>query len=540
MQAQLTSFDSIHNSFKQTLLAIGHSSIEMDMETRVQWMQQLMQEDPYARILEQFSEDPECREIVRQQKKYRMKNGSLCVHEDEQDTGQQYWRIIVPDNQEVKTNVLKEIHCVPYAGHPGYTRTLEIVKRHFYWSHMTPEVRSFVLDCPVCQVEKGSSQKPAGQLIPLEIPIRKWDHVVIDFVVGLPVQGGFDTICTVVDKATKMCHFLPCSETISAKQVAKLYWENVGKLHGIPSVLISDRDVRFTSKFWKELWRILGTDIRMGSGFHPQSSGQVEIFNKLLEQTLRCTVHQLGEARNWVDLLPVVEFAVNNSPNRTTGYSAFYLNYGYHPLHPLQLLHSPGDSNVESVVQFTSRLRDDFAVALHQLTRAREQMIHQTSRQRRIVSFQEGEQVLLSTRNIRFRRCPTKLQRRYVGPFRIMKKISDVAYKLALPDGWRMHPVFHVSLLKAWRESAWSCPVDEEPVVDVELEPEETYQIERILKWRRVKSGRRASREFLVEWRGYPLDEAQWVPERNFPYPDQMRAQIRQDRPVEVTTSTST
>ena len=430
VQAQLTSFDSIHNSFKQTLLAIGHSSIEMDMETRVQWMQQLMQEDPYARILEQFSEDPGCREIVRQQKKYRMKNGSLCVHEDEQDTGQQYWRIIVPDNQEVKTNVLKEIHCVPYAGHPGYTRTLEIVKRHFYWSHMTPEVRSFVLDCPVCQVEKGSSQKPAGQLIPLEIPIRKWDHVVIDFVVGLPVQGGFDTICTVVDKATKMCHFLPCSETISAKQVAKLYWENIGKLHGIPSVLISDRDVRFTSKFWKELWRILGTDIRMGSGFHPQSSGQVEIFNKLLEQTLRCTVHQLGEARNWVDLLPVVEFAVNNSPNRTTGYSAFYLNYGYHPLHPLQLLHSPGDSNVESVVQFTSRLRDDFAVALHQLNRAREQMIHQTSRQRRIVSFQEGEQVLLSTRNIRFRRCPTKLQRRYVGPFRIVKKISDVAYML--------------------------------------------------------------------------------------------------------------
>ena len=468
-----------------------------------------------------------------------MKNGSLCVHEEEQDTSQQYWRIIVPDNQDIKTNVLKEIHCVPYAGHPGYIRTLEIVKRHFYWSHMTPEVRAFVLDCPVCQIEKGSSQKPAGQLMPLEIPQRKWDHVVLDFVVGLPVQQGFDTICTVVDKATKMCHFLPCSESISAKQVAKLYWANIGKLHGIPSVIISDRDVRFTSKFWKELWRILGTDIRMGSGFHPQSSGQVEIFNKLLEQTLRCTVHQLGETRNWVDLLPVVEFAVNNSPNRTTGYSAFYLNYGYHPLHPLQLLHSPGDSNVEAVVQFTSRLRDDFSVALQQLKRAREQMIHQTSRQRRAVTFQEGEQVLLSTRNIRFRRCPTKLQRRYVGPFRIIQKISDVAYKLALPEGWKMHPVFHVSLLKKWRESEWSCPVDTEPELDVEFEPEDIYQIERILKWRRVKSGRRASREFLVEWRGYPLEDAQWVPEKNFPYPEELKTQIRQDRPLEETTRSS-
>ena len=435
VQAQLTSLQSVNNSFnsfKQTMLAIGQSSIEMDMETKVQWMQQLMSEDPYAQMIDQFSTDPECRELIRHTKKYRLKNGSLCVHEEDQDSNQQYWRIIVPDNQEIKTSVLKEIHCVPYAGHPGYVRTLEIVKRHFYWSHMTPEVRSFVLDCPVCQVEKGSSQKPAGQLVPLEIPQRKWDHVVIDFVVGLPVQDGLDTICTVVDKATKMCHFLPCRESISAKQVAKMYWENVGKLHGIPSVIISDRDVRFTSKFWRELWRILGTDIRMGSGFHPQSSGQVEIFNKLLEQTLRCTVHQLGESRNWVKLLPTVEFAVNNSPNRTTGYSAFFLNYGYHPLHPLQLLHSPGDSNIESVIQFTSRLREDFSVALHQLNRARDQMIHQTMQKRRALTFQEGEQVLLSTKNIRFRRCPTKLQRRYVGPFRIMQKVSDVAYRLAL------------------------------------------------------------------------------------------------------------
>ena len=539
VQAQMTSFHSIDNSFKQTMLAIGQSNVEMDRETRVQWMHLLMSEDPYAQILQQFSDDPECREIIRQKKKYRLKNGSLCVHEEEQDSSQQYWRVVVPDNQAIKTNVLKEIHCVPYAGHPGYVRTLAITKRHFYWSHMTPEVRAFVLDCPVCQVEKGSSQKPAGQLIPLEIPQRKWDHVVLDFVVGLPVQDGYDTICTVVDKATKMCHFLPCSESISAKQVAKLYWAGVGKLHGIPSVLISDRDVRFTSRFWKELWRILGTDIRMGSGFHPQSSGQVEIFNKLLEQTLRCVVHQLGESRNWVDLLPTIEFAVNNSPNRTTGYSAFYLNYGYHPLHPLQLLHSPGDTNVEAVVQFTSRLRDDFAVALQQLNRAKEQMMHQTIPYRRALSFQEGDQVLLSTRNIRFRRCPTKLQRRYVGPFRIVKKIGDVAYKLELPEGWRMHPVFHVSLLKQWRESAWSCPADEEPEMDVELEPEEVYQIERILKWRRVKSGRRASREFLVEWRGYPLDEAQWVPERNFPYPEELKTQIRQDRPVEERASSS-
>ena len=302
---------------------------------------------------------------------YRIKQGILKIHEPDQATDYSYWRTVVPNNQEVKIELLREIHCVPYSGHPGFTRTLEVTRRFFYWVHMTQEVRQFVLDCPVCQIEKGSHLKPAGKLMPLEIPMRKWDHVAIDFVVGLPMQDKCDTICTVVDKATKMCHFIPCSEKISAKQVAQLYWQYVGKLHGIPSVLISDRDVRFTSKFWKELWRLLGTNLRMGSGFHPESSGQVEKFNQLLEQTLRCTVHQLGETRNWLEVLPVIEFAVNNTPNRTTGYSAFYLNYGYHPLHPLQLLHSPEETRNEAVVQFTSRLQSDFQAAVHQLNKAK-------------------------------------------------------------------------------------------------------------------------------------------------------------------------
>ena len=183
----------------------------------------------------------------------------------------------------------------------------------------------------------------------------------------MPVQQNCDTILTMVDKATKMCHFIACNEKISAREVARLYWQHVGRLHSIPSVIISDRDVRFTSRFWRELWRILGTDLRMGSGFHPESSGQVEKFNQLLEQTLRCTVHQMGEGRNWIDMLPVIEFSINNTPNRTTGYSAFYLNYGFHPLHPLQLVNAPTDSYVENVVSFVSRLQGDFDRAQRQL-----------------------------------------------------------------------------------------------------------------------------------------------------------------------------
>ena len=103
----------------------------------------------------------------------------------------------------------------------------------------------------------------------LELPVRKWDHVAIDFITGLPEEDEMNTILTVVDKATKMCHFIACTDKITAKETAKLYWQHFGRLHGIPSVIISDRDPRFTGKYWRELWRLLGTSLRMGSGFHP-------------------------------------------------------------------------------------------------------------------------------------------------------------------------------------------------------------------------------------------------------------------------------
>ena len=185
----------------------------------------------------------------------------------------------------------------------------------------------------------------------------------------------------------------------------------------------------------------------MGSGYHPESSGQVEKFNQLLKQTIRCTIHQVDEAHRWLELLPVIEFAVNSTPNRTTGYTVFYLNYGFHPLYPLQLLDSPNQINVESVVRFTSRLQGDFMAAKEQLQRAQQQMKQVADQHRRAVDYREGDQVPLNTRYLRFRNCPRKLQRRFVGPFPIEQKIGKAAYKLQLLTTWTVHRVFHTSLL---------------------------------------------------------------------------------------------
>ena len=125
-----------------------------------------------------------------------------------------------------------------------------------------------------------------------------------------------------------------------------------------------------------------------------------------------------------------------------------------------------------------------------------------------------------------------------MGPFEIMKKISRVAYELRLPDAWSMYSIFHVSLLKPWRESSWSSPVDLQPD-DIEPAIELVYEVVKLLRWRKVKMGRKTIREFLVTWTGYPLEEAMWIPEGNFMYPRLIKQMIKRDKPIEDEGSSS-
>ena len=157
-----------------------------------------------------------------------------------------YWRVVVPDDREIGNRILEEIHVVPYAGHTGFNKTMEKINRHFYWEGISLDVRNFVVSCPVCQTEKSDHQHPFGELQPLKIPEEKWADVMIDFVTKLPVtRRGHDSILTVVDRATKYCHFIPCTKKISAKETAELYWNKIVCLHRMPRATHSDWDVQF-------------------------------------------------------------------------------------------------------------------------------------------------------------------------------------------------------------------------------------------------------------------------------------------------------
>ena len=304
---------------------------------------------------------------------------------------------------------MREYHDVPYAGHLGYHKTLKNLQKTFYWQNITLEVREFILSCPVCQQEKSEHRVPARLLQPLKLPEQKWADVSMDFIMGLSrSKSGNDGILTVVDRATKMVHLAPVRQTITAAETARLYWDKVGKLHGIPRSIVSDRDPRFTSKFWQEFWKILGSKLRMSSAYHPQTDGQSEAMNRVVEMILRCTLTTLRKQDKWEKVLPTVEFVINNSPAQSTGYTPFYLNYGYHPCTPVDLIRDYDSTLIEGVNVFVERMKENFSKAVTFLHRAQERMKVQSDKRRRELRFSEGEQVLLSTENLQLKNAPIR------------------------------------------------------------------------------------------------------------------------------------
>uniref|UniRef100_A0A183CPZ9 RNA-directed DNA polymerase n=1 Tax=Globodera pallida TaxID=36090 RepID=A0A183CPZ9_GLOPA len=236
-------------------------------------------------------------------------------------------RIVVPDEPELKQELLSHFHDTPAAGHQGRARTLELISRHYYWPAMKFQVNRYVDSCEICQRSKGTERH--APLQPLPIPDGPWEEISYDFIVKLPKSKGFDSILVVVDRLSKMAHFIPCKEASTAEDVADLFLKHIWRLHGTPKRTVSDRGSTFNSKFLKALYKALQIDPAFSTAYHPQTDGQTERLNQWLEAYLRAFINH--RQTDWVDLLPLAEFCHNNSKSDATGLSPFELVYGRSP-----------------------------------------------------------------------------------------------------------------------------------------------------------------------------------------------------------------
>ena len=236
----------------------------------------------------------------------------------------------------LRLQIVSELHN---EGHVGRDQTLQLVTASYFWPCLRRDVEHFVERCRVCQEGKGKASN-AGLYLPLPIPTQPWTDVSMDFVLGLPrTQRGFDSIFVVVDRFSKMAHFIACKKTTDAVTVAVLFFREVYRLHGLPTSIVSDRDTRFLSHFWRSLWKMLGTSLDMSSAYHPQSDGQTEVTNRSLGNLLRCLVGD--NIKSWDAKLCQAEFAHNHALNRSLGFSPFRVVYGLVPRCPLDLATFP-------------------------------------------------------------------------------------------------------------------------------------------------------------------------------------------------------
>ncbi|MCI20349.1 retrotransposon protein, partial [Trifolium medium] len=194
---------------------------------------------------------------------------------------------------------------------------------------MKHDVTTYVNNCQICQQTKHPNHLPYGLLQPLPIPKEIWEDISLDFIVGLPSFQSFTTILVVVDRLSKAAHFGMLPTHFTAMKVAELFAIMICKLHGMPKSIVSDRDPIFLSKFWKELFRLSGTKLRMSTTYHPQSDGQTKIMNKALQQFLRSFVH--NKPKEWGKYLHWAEWHYNTSVHIATGITPFQLVYGKPP-----------------------------------------------------------------------------------------------------------------------------------------------------------------------------------------------------------------
>ncbi|GJV11690.1 putative reverse transcriptase domain-containing protein [Tanacetum coccineum] len=379
----------------------------LNAQTKAWKLKNIKNEDVGGMVVEN-AKNPEA---IRMEKLEPHADGTLCLN----------GRSWLPCYSDLRTVIMHESHKSKYSIHLGSDKMYQDMKKLYWWPNMKADIATYVSKCLTCALVKAEHQRPSGLLVQPKIPEWKWDNITIDFVTKFPKSSqGYDTIWVIVDRLTKSVIFTPMRETDPLDKHARMYLKEVVMRHGIPVSIICDRDPRFASNFWKSLQNALGTNLDMSVAYHPQTDGQSERTIQTLKDMLRACAIDFG--KGWVNHLPLVEFSYNNSYHASIKAAPFEALYG-------RKCRSP-----------------------QRMQAARDRQKSYADLKRKPMEFQVGDKVMLKVspwKGVVHFGKRGKLNPRYVGPFKVLEKVGEVAYKLELLEELsRVHNTFHVSNLK--------------------------------------------------------------------------------------------
>lgn len=413
-------------------------------------------------------------------------------------------RLCIPNAHNRRSDLIRLFHDSECSSHPGDTLLKASIRKYYFWPNMYKDISNFVLQCDMCQRGKIRRLTAYGQSEVTPAPIRKMDHVALDFILGLPpctdpLTGvTYDTITIFVDALTKYVILVPGHVTDSASDVARQYVSHVVRHFGLAGTIISDRDSRFRGEYWAELHRLLGTETRLSFAHHHESVGQVERYVATVSDAIRCTCL----TQDWISRLGMIQFSLNNTASSVTKETPFFLLHGQEPRTPqnstmLDLAGEPGQTIAEMTAT-TELVRERFQ-------NAQEKQVYYANRFKRPISYAPGDKVLLDTSHYHLAarsKIRTKLTFPFIGPFTVVGTVGSTGYILDLPYSMKMINEFPVSALVPYRSNLVpSHFIHPPPIHDLDDE----YEVSRIYGHKidgRIRDPL-YRHKLLVAWVGY-------------------------------------
>ena len=446
--------------------------------------------------------------------KYKMQ-GELLYYQDINAL-----RLCIPNNRDIKATLLEEMHKTRTGGHLGRDETYRKLRDRFHWRGMYKDTELLIARCDRCQRNKGSTAKQ-GHLQPLPVPQQNWDHIQYDLITGLPPSGKmkYDAIFVCVDRLSSRAHFEPTHVTATAEDIAQLYLDRVFRYHGMSQHITSDRDSKFTSKFYREVFSRINTKLHFTTAHHAASDGLSEHVNKLCERYLRNFCGFVQD--QWSQVLSMAEMNYNMHYNQSRGMTPFFADTGRNPRLPADFIAgttpTPTAGSMSNAEKILQERATALATARDELIAAQRQQAFYTNKDRKHVEFELGDRVMVRNTHLMPREERNQLSRKlinkYVGNYPILGKVTHNAYKVGLPSYMRAHPVIHVSALKKYEPSPDVPEPESAAVIDAQRDYQPEYFVEEVMDHRVTRGGKK---EFLVKWKDYEEEDNTWEPTYNF------------------------